>query len=413
MVATVKSFGASSRVVLLSKALGLYDRDEHLLSKTTLDEAPKLFTVATMLALLTWLAGGLAVSGDLGRSQVLLLWVVAFLALCLGRVLARRLVRSIAPAERCLILGNPAVARFVEGKLASSRSVDASVVARVPLVDAGLDELVSRLPTEIVVHDVDRVVVAPGRSDSPLELVRAIKSLGVKVSVVPQLLEVVGSSVEFDEVEGLTLLGVRRYGLSRSSEALKRGMDVVGAAAALLLLAPLLSMIALAVRLDSPGPLLFRQRRVGRHGRPFQMLKFRTMADGAEGQRDALAGRNEASGGLFKIADDPRVTRVGRFLRGTSLDELPQLFNVLRGEMSLVGPRPLVVDEDRRVEGWQRERSRIPPGMTGLWQVFGSARIPLPEMVKIDYLYATNWSLWLDVKILLRTLPHVLARRGM
>jgi lipopolysaccharide/colanic/teichoic acid biosynthesis glycosyltransferase len=152
---------------------------------------------------------------------------------------------------------------------------------------------------------------------------------------------------------------------------------------------------------------------MGQGNVPFEMFKFRTMVDGADAHKKALRGRNEAKGGLFKIQNDPRVTRVGRLLRRTSLDELPQLLNVLRGEMALVGPRPLVIDEDRLVEGWQRRRLQLTPGMTGLWQIFGSARIPLNEMVKIDYLYGANWSLWLDVKILLRTVPFVLGRRGL
>ena len=143
------------------------------------------------------------------------------------------------------------------------------------------------------------------------------------------------------------------------------------------------------------------------------MFKFRTMVDGADAQKATLSDQNEADGGLFKIKDDPRITRVGRFLRRTSLDELAQLGNVLRGEMSLVGPRPLVLDEDRMIEGWQRSRLELPPGMTGPWQVFGSARIPLDEMVKIDYLYGANWSLWLDIKTLLRTVPFVVGGRGL
>jgi lipopolysaccharide/colanic/teichoic acid biosynthesis glycosyltransferase len=181
----------------------------------------------------------------------------------------------------------------------------------------------------------------------------------------------------------------------------------------LLLVGPLIAMIAIAIRVDTRGPVLFRQRRMGRGNVPFEMFKFRTMVDGADDHKKALRGRNEAKGGLFKIQNDPRVTRVGRFLRRTSLDELPQLLNVVRGEMALVGPRPLVIDEDRLVEGWQRRRLQLTPGMTGLWQIFGSARIPLNEMVKIDYLYGANWSLWLDVKILLRTVPFVLGRRGL
>ena len=179
------------------------------------------------------------------------------------------------------------------------------------------------------------------------------------------------------------------------------------------MLSPFLAATAIAIKVDSSGPVFFKQRRMGRNGVPFEMLKFRTMVDGAEAQKFALAARNEAGGGLFKIKDDPRVTRVGRRLRQISLDELPQLLNVLRGDMALVGPRPLVLDEDSMIEGWQRARLELPPGMTGPWQVFGSARIPLDEMVKIDYLYGANWSLWLDMKTLLRTVPFVLGRRGL
>jgi lipopolysaccharide/colanic/teichoic acid biosynthesis glycosyltransferase len=173
-----------------------------------------------------------------------------------------------------------------------------------------------------------------------------------------------------------------------------------------------MAIIAVAVRLDSHGPVLFRQTRVGRDGHRFGIFKFRSMVVDADKQKSRLRHLNEADG-LFKIAEDPRVTRVGRILRRTSLDELPQLLNVWRGEMSLVGPRPLVVDEDAKVEGHDRARLHLTPGMTGHWQILGSARVPLHEMVGIDYLYVANWSLWTDVKILLRTVPYVLSRRGM
>ena len=262
---------------------------------------------------------------------------------------------------------------------------------------------------------IERAIIAPRGelSDELLETTRKLKALGVRVSVIPRLLEVVGSSVEVDDVDGISLLGMRRYGLGRSSRALKRTFDLVGAGLLLVVLSPVLAAIAIAIKLDSPGPVLFRQRRMGREGVPFEMFKFRTMVDGAEAQKAELVIQNEAGGGLFKIKEDPRVTRVGRLLRRASLDELPQLLNVLRGDMALVGPRPLVLDEDSQIEGWQRTRLELPPGMTGPWQVFGSARIPLDEMVKIDYQYGANWSLWLDMKILLRTVPFVLGRRGL
>ena len=182
------------------------------------------------------------------------------------------------------------------------------------------------------------------------------------MSVLPRLPEVVGSSVELDDVDGITLLAMRRFGLTRSSAAVKRSFDFIGAGLALLALAPLLAAISIAIKLDTRGPILFRQRRMGRNGVPFEMLKFRTMVDGADTQRAALTAKNEAGGGLFKIKDDPRITRVGTRLRQISLDELPQLFNVLRGDMSLVGPRPLVLDEDDRIEGWRRSGSSCRPG---------------------------------------------------
>jgi lipopolysaccharide/colanic/teichoic acid biosynthesis glycosyltransferase len=205
-----------------------------------------------------------------------------------------------------------------------------------------------------------------------------------------------------------------RFDITRSSAAFKRAFDLLGAAIGLLAISPLMIALAIAIKLDSrSGPVFFRQLRVGRHGQHFYMLKFRTMVPDAEALKDSLRHRNEAQEGLFKIAEDPRVTRVGRLLRSSALDELPQLLNVIRGEMSLVGPRPLVLEEDRRIEGWHRRRLELTPGMTGPWQILGPTRVPLREMVAIDYLYVANWSLWTDVKILLRTVPHVVGRRGL
>jgi lipopolysaccharide/colanic/teichoic acid biosynthesis glycosyltransferase len=201
-----------------------------------------------------------------------------------------------------------------------------------------------------------------------------------------------------------------RVGLTRAGELTKRGFDLVIAVAAMLVILPLLALIALLVKLDSPGPILFRQTRVGRGGRAFRMLKFRTMVRDAEALKGGLLELNERDG-LFKIREDPRITPVGRWLRQTSLDELPQLINVLRGEMSLVGPRPLVPDEDARIFGWRRRRLEVPPGMTGCWQV-GPSRLSLDEMVVIDHLYSANWSLWTDIKCIVGTIPAMLRRRG-
>jgi lipopolysaccharide/colanic/teichoic acid biosynthesis glycosyltransferase len=191
----------------------------------------------------------------------------------------------------------------------------------------------------------------------------------------------------------------------------KRAFDVFAAVIGLIVLAPAFAVIILAIRLGSPGPALFRQERVGRGGAVFGIFKFRTMYDGAHAHRSALASLNESSG-IFKIRRDPRVTTIGRLLRRASIDELPQLINVVRGEMSLVGPRPLILEEDELVQGPYRARLQVTPGMTGPWQAVGSVRPPLREMVVIDCLYVENWSLWEDCRILARTLLQLARLRG-
>jgi exopolysaccharide biosynthesis polyprenyl glycosylphosphotransferase len=402
--------------VVASKLVGLYDRDELVLKKTTLEESAALFQMSTLFALVTWLLDGIVVDGFLGNRQVLGLWGLLFIMGLLGRSIAREIARRRSPVERCILAGPAeAVAAVLRG-LANTRRVKAEVVGHLPLEGAGRrhEDTVRDLEEAIIRKDVDRVIIAPRETDSDefLDLISLVKSLGVRVSVLPRIFEVVGTAVEFDTLNGITVLGVRRFGLTRSSRALKRAMDILGAGIGLVAISPLLAAIVIAIRLDSRGPILFRQTRVGRNGERFTMFKFRTMVDGADALKPRLAERNEATG-LFKITDDPRITRVGRWLRRTSLDELPQLINVLRGEMSLVGPRPLVVDEDSKIQGRHRRRLQLTPGMTGDWQILGSSRIPLHEMVKIDYLYVTNWSVWNDVKILARTVVYVFSARGM
>jgi exopolysaccharide biosynthesis polyprenyl glycosylphosphotransferase len=411
-------------LLLGAKVTGLYDRDEALLRKTTLDEAPKLFQLATLAALLAWLGGGGVLGGGLlGRGSAILLWMALAALLLVARGAARALALRLTPAERCLLIGDERSSERIRAKLAGRGGVKAELVAAIDFDSAApwSSDSFSELRLAEIRYladslDVQRAIIAPSETDGVdlLNLVRTLKAVGVRVSVLPRLLEVVGSTVEFDDLHGITVMGVRRFDLSRSSARVKRLFDFLGAALGLAVISPTMAAIALAIKLDSRGPVFFRQVRVGRHGQRFQMLKFRTMVNGADAMKDTLRERNEACGQMFKIAEDPRITRVGRWLRKCSLDELPQLINVLRGEMSLVGPRPLVIDEDRHVEGWHRRRLELMPGMTGHWQILGGpARVPLREMVAIDYLYVASWSLWTDLKILLRTVPHVLGRRGL
>jgi exopolysaccharide biosynthesis polyprenyl glycosylphosphotransferase len=416
--ASIATLALVPLIVLIGKALGIYERDELVIRKGTLEETSVIFQLSTLYALVVWLVNGYLLSVG-NRHELLVLWGSLFVSLIAFRTLARHISRAFTPPERCLLIGDSLTCGRMEEKLASRNALHAEVIAHIPLSDVlidagsngtghrGLQPLVSRL-------QVDRIILMPERADGDevLDLIRAASLVDVKVSVLPRLFEVVGSSVEFDDVDGVTLLSVPRLRLSRSSQVLKRVFDLGGAFIASVLLAPAMVLIAVAIKLDSRGQVLFRQRRVGQHGETFEMFKFRTMVPEADQRKDDLRHLNEANG-LFKILNDPRITRIGGVLRRTSLDELPQLLNVIRGDMSLVGPRPLVLEEDSRIAGWERRRLDLTPGMTGHWQILGSARIPLDEMVKLDYLYVTNWSLWLDVKILLRTVPYVIARRGM
>ncbi|HEX8101213.1 MAG TPA: exopolysaccharide biosynthesis polyprenyl glycosylphosphotransferase [Solirubrobacteraceae bacterium] len=403
-------------VVGIHKLAGLYDRDDLVLRRSTADDIPELLQLSGLYALVLSLSAGAVAGGPLPAGRIAALWAASFVLTTAGRWIARTAARRAAAPERCLVIGDRARADHVRGKLASS-GVRAHVVATIPL--SPTDPHPIRTPEDmrslVERHWVDRVVLAPVSTDSAdtIELIRIAKAAGVRVSLLPRMFEAVGSAVEFEQIDGMTMLGVRRFGLTASSRAVKRAFDVAGAAVGLLACAPLLLAIAAAVRFDSAGPVFFRQTRVGRDGRPFRIFKFRTMGVDAESRKADLLALNEAGDGMFKLAEDPRVTTVGRWLRRTSLDELPQLINVLRGEMSLVGPRPLVLDEDARVLGLDRSRLYLTPGMTGPWQVLGATRVPMEEMVGLDYLYVANWTLWADVKLLLRTVPHVLASRGL
>jgi exopolysaccharide biosynthesis polyprenyl glycosylphosphotransferase len=403
-------------LLFLFKVAGLYDRDHLRVVQSTLDEVPLLAQITGLFALGVAILQSVVLAGSLSADKIAALWIASFGTIVLGRTLMRALTGRITPTERCLVIGDPSQVKRIRAKLAASQA-HAEVIAALPLANehvaasewVGSPTIIRQVVDDLNVH---RIIIAPTTTDTKdvVDLIRVAKAVGVRVSLLPRMFEVVGSAVEFDDVDGMTLLGIRRFGLSRSSRLLKRSFDITVGTLVLACLSPLFLAIALAILLDSRGSIFFGQIRVGRDGKHFRMIKFRSMVTDADAQKDSLRSLNEAGVGLFKLANDPRVTRVGRFLRHTSLDELPQLLNVLRGEMSLVGPRPLVVDEDAQVHGLDRSRLHLTPGMTGPWQVLAQ-RIPMNEMVGIDYLYVANWSLWLDVKLLLRTVRHV-ARGG-
>jgi exopolysaccharide biosynthesis polyprenyl glycosylphosphotransferase len=400
--------------ILVAKIQGLYDRDDMVLRKSSLAEWRRLLQDAALASIGVYLSWRILTTAN--HEAGMRLFAFLTLATCgvtiLGRAAARRLARYLSPPERCVIIGDLDKCAALATAVSAINGVELiGGISSTQLGDGSLDDLRQTAAQ----FGFQRVIIAPS-ADTPeaqtLELIRNAKWIGIRVSLFPTVLAAVGGCAVFDELDGHMLLGIPRFGLSNSSEAIKRTFDLFGATVALTLLSPLMLVIALLIRRDSDGPALFRQTRVGRDGRRFQMLKFRSMVDGADEMKRDLLDRNEASLGLFKIADDPRITRIGGRLRRSHLDELPQLINVLRGEMSLVGPRPLIEEEDALFAGGDRSRLCLTPGITGPWQIRGPMSTPLSEMAKLDYLYISQWSLWQDIDLLIRTGFKVLDRGG-
>lgn len=413
--------------VVLAKIYGLYDRDEERTDHSTADDLPG---VINMLTVSNWIVFAVASLSGLAHPTILkvvVFWLISIATVFSFRALARARCRhAVSYLQNTVIVGAGDVGMGIARKLGRHPEYGINLVG---FVDAeprerseGLEHLAilgppEDLPEIVRLFDVERVVIAFSNDDHEtlLALIRELHELDVQIDVVPRLFEIVGTGVDIHTIEGTPLLGMRAPRLSRSSVLLKRSMDIAISVVALVVLTPVLLLAAVLIKLDSPGPVFFRQVRMGFGNRTFRIWKFRTMAADADARKHEVAHLNKhlRPGGdprMFKIVTDPRVTRIGEFLRRTSIDELPQLLNVLRGEMSIVGSRPLILEEDAFVEDWRRRRLDLKPGITGLWQVLGRSDVPFDEMVKLDYLYVTNWSIWNDLRLILRTVPLVFFR---
>jgi exopolysaccharide biosynthesis polyprenyl glycosylphosphotransferase len=410
--------------IVIARLFGLYSQDDRRTNHVTTDEVANVFHMVTVCTWLffvvTWLTG----VAHPAVSKLLFFWALASALLPVLRAGARALAR-LRPSfiQNTVIVGAGDVGQSIAQKLLRHPEYGVNVIGfvddepkerRRDIGDLTILGPPERLSSIIRAFDVERVIVAFSHSphERILELIRSLKDAFVQVDIVPRYFELIGPNTSMSAVEGVPVQCLPPRALGISSRMLKRGMDIAVSALVLLLLAPVSVLIALMIKLDSPGPVFFRQRRIGAAGREFSMVKFRTMYRNAEEQKDTLARLNKhAAAGdarMFKIPNDPRVTRIGRVLRRLSFDELPQLLNVLRGDMSLVGPRPLIPSEDVHVEGWARRRLDLRPGITGLWQVLGRSDIPFEDMVRLDYLYVTNWSLWHDVRLMCGTVPAML-----
>jgi exopolysaccharide biosynthesis polyprenyl glycosylphosphotransferase len=410
--------------VVTAKLYGLYDHDEERTDHSTADDVPSVFHLLTGGTWLIYAGTHLTGLANPQLSKVMVFWALAVVAIPSARSTARAYCRRQADyLQNTVIVGAGDIGQLIARKLLKHPEYGLNLVG---FVDAQPKERADDLEhltllgglkdvrTLVDVLDIERAIIAFSNdcTEDIVAVMRDLNELDVQVDIVPRFFDVVSAAVDLHSIEGLPLIGVRPPRLSRSSALLKRCLDVIGAGLGLIVLAPIFAVVAALIKLESRGPVFFRQIRMGGAARPFSIFKFRTMDADAEAHKADLVhlnkhARNGGDPRMFKIDDDPRVTRIGRVLRRLSMDELPQLWNVLRGEMSLVGPRPLILEEDAHVTNWAERRLDLKPGITGLWQVLGRDGIPFEEMVKLDYLYVTSWSLGGDLRLLLRTIPIV------
>jgi exopolysaccharide biosynthesis polyprenyl glycosylphosphotransferase len=413
--------------IAFAKIYGLYDRDEDRTNHTTVDELVGVFHLCTV-GIWIFLAGGWLL--DLGPrplGKLIIFWALSIALVTAARGLARAYCRRRPDyVQNTVVVGAGEVGQLVARKLVQHEEYGIRLIGFVdddprelrPELE-GLPVLGSArdLPEIVRRHGVDRVVIAFSH-DPPARLVEAARALSdqaVQIDIVPRLFELVSPNAEIRTIEAVPLLGLPPARPSRSSRMLKRALDLVGACISLIAAAPLFAYIAWRIKRDSPGPVLFRQQRVGRDMRTFTVLKFRTMRADTDDRRhrDYIRSTMDhrappTTNGLYKLDRDLQVTRFGRWLRKTSLDELPQLLNVVRGDMSLVGPRPCIPYETELFSPHHFERFAVRPGITGLWQVTARANATFGEALDMDVAYVRGWSLGLDHWLLCRTPVEVL-----
>lgn len=418
--------------LVVARLQGLYRADQEHADHSTADDILKVFYLVTIGVWMLLVASRLVGRTTPSIYALITFWAVTICLLPLVRTITRRLCRrSRAYVQNTLIVGAGEVGQLIARKLVKHPEYGLNVVGfvdREPKARRGdLPEHLAILGgperlTEVVKSlDVERVIIAFSKEpeDELLGLLRQLRAFPVQIDLVPRLFELVGPRVTLHGVEGLPLLGLPPNPVSPIARALKRTIDVTMSAVALITLAPLFAYIALRIRLDSDGPVFFRQTRLGTNMKEFTALKFRTMKVDTDQSVHRAAVRLASSGGgdpdetgaIYKLERADAVTRFGRGLRTTSLDELPQLINVLRGDMSLVGPRPCIPYETENFEPHHLERFAVPQGVTGLWQVTARANCSFLEALDMDVAYVRGWSLGLDLRLLLRTPLQVLRQR--
>src|SRR5258706_7183664 len=360
------------------------------------------------------------------RLLLLFVWTMTILVLCLGRLIVSAsmglLYRLGIGETRLLVVGSGRLGKMIMQNIAASPDLGYSIVGFLsdmsePPSDFGRFKMLGTLnDLDLVIRSmqVDEVIIAlpSNLHEQSIRSVRLCERLGASFKLVPDLYELSLSRIDMEAIEGIPLIGIKQVSLNTIQRLITRAVDIIVSLFLMIVGSPLWLCIALAIRINSPGEIIYKQKRIGLNGRPFQFYKFRSMYENADQMLAELWAKNEAQGPIFKMKEDPRVTPIGKFLRHTSLDEFPQLINVLKGEMSLVGPRPPLPSEVAQYDEWQKGRLAIKPGLTGLWQVRGRSNLSFDEGVLMDLYYIENWSLRLYFQILFRTIPAVIFRLG-
>ncbi len=406
------------------KLIGLYDEKR---SRMIIDEIALLF-LSVLVAAFT-LFGFLFLYRGLWYSRLLI--ICAFVIAIIGLTLERLLLNGISKMmkkygfgrKRVLILGAGNMGQTLASRLKTDRTLGGEPVAYLDDDIGKIGKLyknvavlgpIANIKEIIKKENINEVIFATTKLpyQTTLDIITECEVLKVSFKIVPGILEIIASRVDIEEMGGIPLITVKEIGLKGFNAFIKRAIDILSSAFLLVILSPIFALISILVKIDSPGVVFFSQDRVGKDGKIFKMFKFRSMIAGADEMIPQLKELSETEGHIFKIKDDPRMTRVGKWIRRLSIDEWPQLLNVLIGDMSLVGPRPPLPREVEKYSPWHRKRLRIAPGITGLWQVSGRSLLPFEDMVRLDIYYIENWSLWFDVKLLFRTISVVLTAFG-
>jgi len=408
----------------LFKLLGLYDKRD---ITSTGDEASSIIGAtisgAMLLFALLFLYRGFWFSRALLLYAAIICSTLMMFSRYVLNVIQRELYKRGVGVRRTLILGAGEIGQGLAFKMLSEKEIGYKAVAfldddpeKMNKDFQGIPVIGSIISTKNKIRElnIDEVILATGNlhQQKVLDIIMECETEGVEFKLVPGILELIASRISTDEIGGIPLLTIKEIRLQGFNALIKRTADVSVSLAALLFISPLMILVAALIKLESKGPVFFTQKRVGKDGRTFNVYKFRSMDEGAESIFEQVVAQKGGDIIRFKAKDDPRITRLGRIIRKLSIDELPQLINVLIGDMSLVGPRPPVPIEVEKYSAWHKKRLRIRPGITGLWQVSGRSELPFEDMVRLDIYYIENWSLWMDFRIVLRTIPTVIFGSG-